>query len=39
MTQEQRFYKALMDVFIGARILGKGGFVNLLRIKKLVCLI
>lgn len=33
MTKEQRFYKALQDVFIGARIEGEGGFVNLMRIK------
>ncbi|PIU15207.1 site-specific DNA-methyltransferase, partial [bacterium (Candidatus Gribaldobacteria) CG08_land_8_20_14_0_20_39_15] len=33
MTKEQRFYKALQDVFIGAKIEGKGGFVNLMRIK------
>jgi hypothetical protein len=33
MTKEQNFYKALQDVFIGAKIEGKGGFVNLMRIK------
>ena len=33
MTKEQKFYKALQDVFIGARIEGTGGFVNLMRIK------
>ncbi|HQQ18610.1 MAG TPA: hypothetical protein PK520_00810 [Exilispira sp.] len=33
MTKEQKFYKALQDVFIGARIEGEGGFVNLMRIK------
>ena len=33
MTKEQRFYKALQDVFIGAKIEGTGGFVNLMRIK------
>ncbi len=33
MTKEQKFYKALQDVFIGAKIEGKGGFVNLMRIK------
>jgi adenine specific DNA methylase Mod len=33
LTKEQRFYKALQDVFIGARIEGQGGFVNLMRIK------
>ncbi|MCB5258560.1 MAG: hypothetical protein WC179_03370 [Candidatus Cloacimonadaceae bacterium] len=33
MTKEQKFYNALQDVFIGARIEGEGGFVNLMRIK------
>jgi len=33
MTKEQKFYKALQDVFIGAKIEGEGGFVNLMRIK------
>jgi len=33
MTKEQKFYKALQDVFIGARIEGEGGFVNLMKIK------
>ncbi len=33
MTKEQKFYKALQDVFIGAKIEGQGGFVNLMRIK------
>ncbi|MCX8016177.1 MAG: site-specific DNA-methyltransferase [Patescibacteria group bacterium] len=33
MTKEQKFYKALQDVFIGAKVEGKGGFVNLMRIK------
>jgi len=33
MNKEQKFYKALQDVFIGANIEGKGGFVNLMRIK------
>ncbi|MGC9004947.1 MAG: hypothetical protein ACP5KZ_09645 [bacterium] len=32
-TKEQRFYKALQDLFIGAKIEGEGGFVNLMRIK------
>jgi adenine specific DNA methylase Mod len=32
-SKEQKFYKALQDVFIGAKIEGKGGFVNLMRIK------
>jgi adenine specific DNA methylase Mod len=33
MTKEQKFYKALQDIFIGAKIEGEGGFVNLMRIK------
>jgi hypothetical protein len=33
MTKEQKFYKSLQDVFIGAKIEGQGGFVNLMRIK------
>ncbi len=33
MTREQKFYKALQDVFIGVTIEGQGGFVNLMRIK------
>ena len=33
MTKEEKFYKALQDVFIGAKIEGEGGFINLMRIK------
>ncbi len=33
MTKEQKFYKALQNIFIGAKIEGEGGFVNLMRIK------
>ena len=33
MIKEQKFHKALQDVFIGAQIEGEGGFVNLMRIK------
>ncbi|GAB6283422.1 MAG: site-specific DNA-methyltransferase [Ignavibacterium sp.] len=33
MVKEQKFYKALQDVFIGAKIEGQGGFVNLMGIK------
>ena len=32
-SKEQRFYQALQDIFIGAKIEGEGGFVNLMRIK------
>jgi len=30
MTKEQKFYNALRDLFIGAKIEGEGGFVNLI---------
>lgn len=30
---EDKFYKALRDIFIGAKIEGKGGYVNLMNIK------
>ncbi|MCS7184279.1 MAG: site-specific DNA-methyltransferase, partial [Patescibacteria group bacterium] len=33
MTKEQKFYQALQDLFIGAKIEGEGGFVNLMKIK------
>ncbi|MCK9399156.1 MAG: hypothetical protein M0Q51_04050 [Bacteroidales bacterium] len=33
MTKEQKFFKALQDVFIGAKIEGEGGFINLMKIK------
>lgn len=33
MSKEQKFYKAIRDVFIGAKIEGESGFVNLMRIK------
>ncbi|MCL4497235.1 MAG: site-specific DNA-methyltransferase [Deltaproteobacteria bacterium] len=33
MTKEQKFYEALRDVFIGAKIEGEGGFINLMRMK------
>jgi hypothetical protein len=33
MTKEQKFYKSLQDIFIGAKIEGEGGFINLMRIK------
>jgi len=33
MTKEQKFYKALQDIFVGAKIEGVGGFINLMRIK------
>jgi len=33
MKKEEKFYKTLEDLFIGARTEGEGGFVNLMRIK------
>lgn len=33
MSKEQKFYKVLQEVFIGANIEGKGGFLNLMSIK------
>ena len=33
MTKEQRFFRALENVFIGAKVEGQGGFINLMRIK------
>ncbi|MEM3408164.1 MAG: DNA methyltransferase [Candidatus Micrarchaeia archaeon] len=33
MDKEQKFYKTLQNVFIGAKIEGQGGFINLMKIK------
>lgn len=33
MTKEQKFYNVLRDIFVGTKIEGEGGFVNLMRIK------
>ncbi len=33
MTKEKKFYDALRDIFVGAKIEGKSGFVNLMQIK------
>jgi len=33
VKQERKFYEALQSVFIGAKIEGEGGFINLMRIK------
>jgi len=32
-NKEKKFFQALRDVFIGAKIEGRGGFVNLMKIK------
>ena len=34
MNKEQRFYNALEDIFVGAKIEGDSGFINLLKIKE-----
>ena len=33
MTREQKFFNKLSEVFIGAKVEGRGGFINLMRIK------
>jgi hypothetical protein len=33
MNKEQKFYKVLQEVFIGAKVEGQGGFINLMCIK------
>ncbi|MEK7281186.1 MAG: site-specific DNA-methyltransferase, partial [Chloroflexota bacterium] len=37
MAKEQRFYDALKDVFVGAKVEGESGFINLMRIKSQYC--
>ena len=33
MTREQKFYNALKDIFLGAKVEGESGYINLMRIK------
>ncbi|QSQ10512.1 Modification methylase MboII [Koleobacter methoxysyntrophicus] len=33
MTKEQKFLNALKDIFVGAKVEGESGFINLMRIK------
>ena len=33
MTKDQRFFRALEEVFTGAKVEGQGGFINLMQIK------
>ncbi|MCL0100242.1 site-specific DNA-methyltransferase [Peptococcaceae bacterium] len=33
MTKEQKFYNALKDVFVGAKVEGESGYINLMQIK------
>lgn len=33
MTKEQEFYKALRNIFVGAKVEGESGYINLMKIK------
>jgi len=33
MSNEQKFYDTLKDIFIGAKVEGQSGFINLMNIK------
>ena len=33
LTKEQKFDSALQDVFVGAKVEGESGYINLMRIK------
>lgn len=33
MTEEQEFYNALKDMFVGAEVEGESGYINLMGIK------
>jgi len=33
MTKKQKFYNALKDIFVGAKVEGESGYINLMRIK------
>lgn len=33
MRHESKFYKALRDIFIGAKVEGESGYINLMKIK------
>lgn len=33
MTKEQKFYNALKDIFVGAKVEGESGYINLMRTK------
>lgn len=33
LVNKEKFYKALEDIFVGAKVRGKGGFINLMNIK------
>ena len=33
MTKEQKFFDTLKDIFVGAKVEGESGYINLMRIK------
>ena len=33
MSKEQKFYNTLKDIFVGAKVEGESGYINLMRIK------
>jgi len=33
MTKEDKFFRALRDVFVGAKVEGESGYINLMKIK------
>ena len=33
VTREQKFYDSLKDIFVGAKVEGESGYINLMRIK------
>ncbi|TES91094.1 MAG: site-specific DNA-methyltransferase, partial [Candidatus Cloacimonadota bacterium] len=33
MTKEEKFYKALEDIFVGAKVEGDSGYINLMKIE------
>jgi len=33
MTKEKKFYDTLKDIFVGAKLEGESGYINLMRIK------
>jgi len=32
MTKEEKFYNTLKDIFVGAKVEGESGYINLMRI-------
>lgn len=36
MSKEKKFYDTLNNVFIGAKLEGEGGFINLMKMKSLI---